>query len=145
MHLQDQILMLLHFVAHKGKYGLLSNKFGITRSCYFNCVEEMSQIVTGDLLRRHIFWPCSERQKEISDYYMQRFGFPGVIGSVDGTHISISKPPGEQFSEDYFSVRKKMYTMLLQVWIPKILDPFGCEKRVPPLSSINFAYSDSFS
>ncbi len=115
VHLQDQILMLLHFVAHKGKYGLLSNKFGITRSCYFNCVEEMTLIVTGDLLRKHIYWPCSERQKEIADYYMQRFGFPGVIGSVDGTHITISKPPGEQFSEDYFSVRKKMYTMLLQV------------------------------
>ena len=132
MHLQDQILMLLHFVAHKGKYSLLSNKFGLTRSCYFNCVEEMTQIITGELLRRHIYWPCSECQKEISDYYMQRFAFPGVIGSVDGTHITISKPPGEQFSEDYFSVCKSMYTMLLQVQIQKFWTLSGCVNSPPP-------------
>ena len=115
VHLQEQVLMLLHFVAHRGKYGLLADKFGFTRSCYFACVEEMISIITEDLLQRNIFWPNSERQKEMSDYYEQRFGFPGVIGAVDGTHITISKPPGLQFSEDYFSVRKKMYTMLLQV------------------------------
>ena len=107
--------MLLHFVAHKGKYGLLSDKFGITQSCYFTCIDELMGIVSQNLLQKHIFWPSPERQKEISDYYHQRFAFPGVIGAIDGTHVTISKPPGFQFSEDYFSVRKKMYTMLLQV------------------------------
>ena len=115
--------MLLHFVAHRGKYGLLADKFGFTRSCYFSCVEEMLGIVTGNLLRKHIVWPTCERQKEMSDYYNQRFSFPGVIGAIDGMHITISKPPAGQFLEDYFSVRKKMYTMLLQVCRTKILDP----------------------
>ncbi len=104
VHLQDQVLMLLHFVAHKGKYGLLSDKFGVTRSCYFVCIEEMLNIITQDLLRKHIFWPSADRQKEISDYYYQQYGFPGVVGAIDGTHVTISKPPGAQFSEDYFSV-----------------------------------------
>ncbi len=72
-------------------------------------------IVAQDLLRSHIFWPKCDWQKEMCDYYHQRYGFPGVIGAIDGTHVTISKPPGVQFSEDYFSVRKKMYTMLLQV------------------------------
>ncbi len=97
VHLQEQILMLLHFVAHKGKYGLLSDKFGITRSCYFTCIEEMMAIVTQDLLGKHIFWPNSDRQKEMCDYYKQRYGFLGVIGAIDGTHVTISKPPGMQF------------------------------------------------
>ncbi len=118
--LQDKILMLLHFIAHKGKYGLLSDKFGITRSCYFTCVEELLDIVTSYLLCRHIYWPSAERQKEMADYFNQRYGFPRVIGAIDGTHISISKPPGEQFSEDYFSVHKKLYTMLLQVRSQKL-------------------------
>ncbi len=57
VHLQEQVLMLLHFVAYKGKYGLLFDKFGITRSCYFTCIEEMMAIVTQDLLGKHIVWP----------------------------------------------------------------------------------------
>ncbi len=50
--LQEQVLMLLHFVAHKGKYGLLADKFGITRSCYFSSVDELLDIVATDMLRR---------------------------------------------------------------------------------------------
>ncbi len=142
VHLQEQILMLLHFVAHKGKYGLLSDKFGITRSCYFTCIEEMMAIVTQDLLGKHIFWPNSDRQKEMCDYYKQRYGFLGVIGAIDGTHVTISKPPGMQFSEDYFSVQKKMYTMLLQVCSVssyKILDPrkWRCKNSGPPHHSVH--------
>ncbi len=50
VHLQEQVLMLLHFVAHRGKYGLLADKFGFTRSCYFSCIEEMIGIVCDNLL-----------------------------------------------------------------------------------------------
>ncbi len=122
--LQEQVLMLLHFVAHKGKYGLLADKFGITRSCYFSAVDELLDIVSSDMLRRHIYWPNPDRQKETADYFCQRYGFPGVVGAIDGTHVSISKPPGSQFSEDYFSVRKKLYTMLLQVCVCKNSGPY---------------------
>ncbi len=74
------------------------------------------------------------------DYYKQRYGFPGVISAMDGTHVMISKPPGMQFSKDYFSVWKKMYTMLLQVCsvlLYKILDPWQCSMCAPKLSCKN--------
>ncbi len=84
-------------------------------------MHHMLDIVVEQLLRKFISWPDSERQKETSDYYKSRFKFPGVIGAIDGTHISVSRPPGEFFPEDYFSIRKKIYTMLLQVKIISIL------------------------
>ncbi len=115
MHLQEQVLMLLHFVAHQGKYGLLSNRFGLTRSCYHRCVDDLLDIVVHNALHKFISWPDAHRQKETSDYFDSKFGFPGVIRSTDGTHITIAQPPGAFFPEDYFSVRKKIYTMLLQV------------------------------
>ncbi len=119
IELPDQVLMLLHFVAHRGKYGLLSDTFGVSRSSYYASVDHMLQIVVDHLLRKFISWPDVERQKETSDYYESRFKFPGVIGAIDGTHISLSRPPGEFFPKDYFSIRKKIYTMLLQVKITK--------------------------
>ncbi len=115
VHLQDQVLMLLHFVVHRGKYGLLSDRFGLTRSCYHRCVDKLLDIVVHDALYKFISWPDAYRQKESADFFQAKCGFPGVIGSIDGTHIMMSRPPGEFFPEDYFSVRKKIYTMLLQV------------------------------
>ncbi len=111
MHLQDQILILLHFVAHQGKYGLLSDRFGLTRSCYHRCVEELLDIVVGPALRKFISWPDANRQKETADYFNSKYGFPGVVGSIEGTHITMSRPPGKFFPEDYFSVRKKIYNV----------------------------------
>ncbi len=89
MHLQDQVLMLLHFVAHQGKYGLLSNRFGLTRSCYHRCVD-LLDIVVHEALQKFISWPDAHRQKETSDYFDSKCGFPGVIGSIDGTHTTIA-------------------------------------------------------
>ena len=114
MHLQDQVLMMLHFLAHQGKYGLLSDRFGLTRSCYHRCVDDLLNIVVQQL-QKFISWPDAHRHKETADYFHNKFAFPGVIGSIDGTHITVARPPGEFFLEDYFSVRKKIYTMLLQV------------------------------
>lgn len=99
--------MLLHFVAHQGKYGLLSEKFGITRSCYHRCVESLMDICVESLLQQYVQWLGSEHQKECVDYFAEQYKFPGVVGAIDGTHITIAKPPGEFFPEDYFSVRKK--------------------------------------
>ena len=93
VHLQDQILMLLHFVAHRGKYGLLSDRFGMTHSCYHRCVDELLDIVVHEALHKFICWPDSHRQKETADFFHAKSGFPGVIGSIDGTHIMMSHPP----------------------------------------------------
>ncbi len=107
--------MLLHFVAHHGKYGLLSEKFGVTRSCYHGSVDCLMDICVEHLLPQFVVWPSADWQKECADYFRDRYQFPGVIGAIDGTHIMIAKPLGQFFPEDYFSVRKKIYTMLLQV------------------------------
>ncbi len=125
VHLQDQVLMLLHFVAHQGKYGLLSDRFGILCSCYHRCVDKLLDIILVEALHNFISWPDAHRQKETADCFHAKCGFPRVIGSIDGTHITISRPPGEFFPEDYFSVRKKIYTMLLQVC-------FHCANSPPP-------------
>ncbi len=115
VHLQGQMLMLLHFVAHRGKYGLCSEKFGVTRSCYHVCVNEMLDILVEHLLFKFVRWPNEECQKETADFFWEKYSFPGVIGTIDRTHITMTRPPGQYFPEDYFSMCKKIYTMLLQV------------------------------
>ncbi len=51
-----------------------------------------------------IQWPSADHQKECANYFSDRYKFPGVVGAIDGMHITIAKPPGEFFPEDYFSV-----------------------------------------
>ncbi len=88
--MQDPVLMLLHFVAHQGKYRLLSDIFGIIHSYYHWCVEELLDIIVLEALHKFISWPDAHRQKETVDCFHAKFGFPGVIGSIDGTHVMIS-------------------------------------------------------
>ncbi len=132
--------MLLHFVAHQGKYGLLSNRFGLTRSCYHCCVEELLDIIVGQALQKFISWPDGHRQKETADYFKSKYGFPGVVGSIDGTHITMSRPPGKFFPEDYFSVRKKIYTMLLQVCHTRCQMYKNLDPPLPIVSWLGVAY-----
>jgi len=48
----------------------------------------------------------------INDYYIRFFeetGFPGVIGSIDGTHIAIFPPQTER---EHLFINRKLYHSL---------------------------------
>ncbi len=51
----------------------------------------------------------------MSEYYEDKYGFPGVIGAIDGTHIQIVHPPDRFFPQYYFSNRTKWFTMNCQI------------------------------
>ena len=107
--------MLLHFLSHQDNYGLISEKYGVARSSFHLIVNRLLKICVVHLMPKYLKWPNAERQREMSSYFLFRNGFPGVIGAIDGTHITIAKPPTACFPDDYYSNRTKKFSMLLQV------------------------------
>ncbi len=113
--LHKQLLMCLHFVAHESKYFQGADKFGVSRSTMFERVFAVLSVMANDLLPLFVTWPSKREQKEVSEYYEDKYSFPGVIGAIDGTHIQISRPPDRFFPQDYFSNRTKRFTMNCQI------------------------------
>lgn len=49
----------------------------------------------SDLCKKFVKWPNNEEKQEIMLKFEDLGGFPGVIGAIEGTHISIT-PPGKK-------------------------------------------------
>lgn len=44
----------------------------------------------------YITWPTAEERAITKNHFLRRHGYPGVVGSIDGTHIYITAPVGEE-------------------------------------------------
>ena len=115
MPLHKQLLMCLHFVTHDSKYFQGADKFGVSRSTMFEHVFAVLSVLANELLPVFVTWPSKHEQKDVSEYYEDKYGFPGVIGAIDGTHIQIARLPDRFFPQDYFSNRTKQFTMNYQI------------------------------
>lgn len=65
-----------------------------------------------------IKWPSREETEQTMEIIENQYGFPGVIGAVDGTHIKITAP--KDHSESYVN-RKGFHSIQLQVRVINII------------------------
>ena len=63
------------------------------------------------MLLKYVKKPSEERMKEIIDEFETLWGFPQVIGAIDGSHVPILKPV--ESASDYFN-RKGFYSIIIQ-------------------------------
>ena len=67
-------------------------------------VHEICQILSENIGPKIVKFPVSKQEvAEATGHFLQKFGFPQVIGCIDGTHIPIKQP--SENSHDYFSYR----------------------------------------
>ncbi|KAK0170584.1 hypothetical protein PV328_008421 [Microctonus aethiopoides] len=66
----------------------------------------------GKFRNYFITWPTPLKAQETANILEARYGFPGVIGMVDGTHIPISAP---KIDKQAYINRKGFHSIQLQV------------------------------
>ncbi|KAL0870255.1 hypothetical protein ABMA27_005287 [Loxostege sticticalis] len=106
------VLSSLMIYAH-GSYQRLSGTnydLGLSQTTVSDCLSEVTEAMNSpDILRKYIKFPTTQEQREVvSRKFMDKFGFPGVLGCVDGTHMSIIRP--SEFEEAYFN-RKQYHSL----------------------------------
>lgn len=65
-----------------------------------------------DKVATFIRWPTLEESQQSMEIVQRNYGFPGVIGAIDGTHVKIIAPRKD--SDSYIN-RKGFHSIQLQV------------------------------
>lgn len=50
------------------------------------------EIILANETHKYISWPSSTKAATTAAHYLEKFNFPGIVGSIDGTHIPIRAP-----------------------------------------------------
>ena len=117
INLEKRVAITLHYLKDQGSMRMTANTFGIARCTVGQVIQEICQILAKDLGPDLIKFPeTKEEVSKVSSEFLHRFGFPQVIGCVDGTHIPIKQP--SENAHDYFSYKQiyccNYYDLLLQ-------------------------------
>lgn len=68
----------------------------LSQSSVSKCIKIVMSKLEVKLCTKWIHFKLNHDEiEEIRGHFFEKFGFPGVIGCVDGTHIAIKPPPAE--------------------------------------------------
>lgn len=84
----------------------------LSQTSVSRCVSEISMALNR-IAHRYVQFPKKEEFTSIKSKFFEMFGFPGVVGLIDGTHIKVSAPRKE--IEHVFYCRKGGHSMNVQI------------------------------
>ncbi|RDX43329.1 hypothetical protein OH76DRAFT_1361348 [Lentinus brumalis] len=99
----------------------MGNKTGITAASFASISEGTVWLYTDRVCQafrnirdQHIYWPGHVERDEFSNS-MADWGFPGCLGSGDGTYIRLERRPS--MNGYAYWCRKKMYAIIIQATV----------------------------
>ena len=107
----EQVAIMLWRLATNTEYRTIAALFGVGISTVCSIVHKTAQIVVEFLLPKYVCIPLEDKLKEIVAEFESLWGFPQVVGAIDGTHIPILHP--QESPSDYYN-RKNFYSIIMQ-------------------------------
>ncbi|XP_056013266.1 uncharacterized protein LOC125672778 [Ostrea edulis] len=89
---EKQLYVTLWYLGGLDSIIRIADRFGIAESSVIVCRNRIIDTILNNLKSKFIIWPHAEVLEQTIDKFHQRNGFPGIIGALDGTHISIKAP-----------------------------------------------------
>ncbi|KOB76687.1 Uncharacterized protein OBRU01_02427, partial [Operophtera brumata] len=111
----ELVLMALLFYA-TGSY---QRPIGVAKNlCQKSCsrfLEEVTQaLIHPQMMMKYIVFPQTPLDRlAVSQQFYNKYGFPGIIGCIDCSHIKIFKPPAVE--EHLYFCRKNYHSMNVQM------------------------------
>ncbi len=109
---EKRVACALYALGSTSELRTISNLFGLGVSTTSNIIHEFCSVLIDFYFYGLIRFPITdaEIQETINDYLMQ-FGYPLCLGSLDGTHIPIKPPIGDE--PDYYNYKKYHSVIML--------------------------------
>ena len=107
-----KLAMTLYYLKDQGSLHMTCNSFGISISTLSHTIRKVCNAISKVLGPKLVKFPDTKESMEIlMSNFEGKFGFPMVVGCIDGTHIPIKQPC--QNSHDYFCYKMK-YSINIQ-------------------------------
>lgn len=79
---EKHILCYLWFVGHEtSSYRDVADRFGIAISTLYKIIKRVTEFIMS-LAPNIIKYPTAAEKEETSNYFLQKKGFPGIIGKI---------------------------------------------------------------
>lgn len=98
-------------LTHGASLIVCSEMFAVGKSTVSIMLRDVVNAI-NDGMREEISWPTGEKLRQVQVDFKRLCGLPAVVGAIDGTHISISKP--QIGPADYYYFKSGGYTMNCQ-------------------------------
>ena len=104
LSLGKRVALTLYYLKDQGPYSMTCNAFGCSKATISLYVNEVCNTITNYLGSIFIKYPVTKEEVQSAiDGFLQKFGFPQVIGCIDGTHIPIQQP--NENAHDYLQMK----------------------------------------
>ena len=108
---EKKLAITLYHLKDKGSIVLTANTFGVSVPTVSQTIKSVCHAINKHLGPRYLKIPKGDELQQSVTCFLEKFGFPQVLGCVDGSHIEIEKPT--ENSQSYFSY-KMMYSLNVQ-------------------------------
>ena len=108
LSVEKELGITLHLLKDTGSITVTASAFGVSAPTVSKRIRSVCNAVNTNLGPRYLKLPSSIKQ---STYLRKWFGFPQVLGAVDGRDIAINKPTED--TQSYFSYKIK-YILYVQ-------------------------------
>lgn len=103
--IEKRVACALYSLGSTSELRTIAHLFGIGRSTAANLLHEFTEIIVQLFFHRLIKFPTTDQAiKDVTDGFLDKYRYPMCLGSVDGTHICIQPPYGEE--TDYYNYKK---------------------------------------
>lgn len=83
--------MVIWLMATPDSFRSVALRFGVTPGTLYYFYSYIIEALR-ELAPRFICWPDQEERLHIQQVFQEATDFPGIVGSIDGTHVSITAP-----------------------------------------------------
>ncbi|KAI4472180.1 hypothetical protein MML48_1g09248 [Holotrichia oblita] len=66
--------------------------FDMAQSTMHKCIHRIADAINDNVVKHKIRFPSADERTRIRANFLNKYGFPGVVGVVDGTHLAVLKP-----------------------------------------------------
>ena len=109
---EKKLAMTLHYLKDQGSLRVTANAFGVSPSTLSVTIHKVCRVINNVLASELSKFPTTEEElKATATAFENKFGFPQVIGCIDGTHVPIKQPL--ENPHDYFCYKMK-YSLNVQ-------------------------------